>query len=164
EPDPEIFALIRASAGLNLALDYLPGAVMFDPVVNRPDADFASRLVWFDAYVTNVDRSARNPNLLIWHRPTRLIDHGASLYFHHMPGWSSGADRAGDPFPLIKEHVLRQRATRLEAIDTAMAAALTPERIEAIVATIPEAWLGEEASDPPARQREAYGRLPRPRA
>src|SRR4029079_6229059 len=79
EPDPEIFALIRASAGLHLALDYQLGAVMFDPLVNKPDAYVASRLVWFDAYVSNVDRTPRNPNLLVWHRKLWLIDHGASL-------------------------------------------------------------------------------------
>ena len=87
EPDPEIFALIRASAGLNLALDYLPGSVTFDPVVEAPTPDLASRIVWFDAYVTNVDRSVRNTNMLMWHRQLWLIDHGATLYFHHSPGW-----------------------------------------------------------------------------
>ena len=169
EPDPEIFALIRASGGLNLALDYLPGAVMFDPLVNKPDADVASRLVWFDAYVSNVDRTARNPNLLVWHRKLWLIDHGASLYFHHMPGWIDAADRALDPFPLIKEHVVRHRATHLEAIDEGMAAALQSETLAAIVAAIPDLWLADEVSggDPP-RYREAYRsylqrRLERPR-
>src|SRR6267378_7668091 len=83
EPDPEIQALIRASAGLNLALDYLPGAVMFDPVAEKPDAVLASAIVWFDAFVTNVDRTPRNTNMLMWHRKLWLIDHGAALYFHH---------------------------------------------------------------------------------
>src|ERR1700716_2104533 len=91
EPDPEIFALIRDSAGLNLALDYLPGSVMFDPVVERPAADLASRIVWFDAFVSNIDRTARNTNMLMWHRRLSLIDHGATLYFHHTAGWD------GDP-------------------------------------------------------------------
>ena len=157
EPDPEIFALIRASAGLNLALDYLPGAVMFDPLVNKPDAEVASRLVWFDGYVSNVDRTARNPNLLLWHRKLWLIDHGASLYFHHMPGWVEAIDRASDPFSLIKDHVLRHRATHLEAIDARMAAALTPDTIDAIVAVIPDGWLTDESGDAP-RYREAYRR------
>jgi HipA-like protein len=157
EPDPEIFALIRASAGLNLALDYLPGAVMFDPLVNRPDADVASRIVWFDAFVTNVDRTARNPNLLAWHRRLWLIDHGASLYFHHLPGWVGSDDRAADPFPLIKEHVLRHRATRLEQIDDAMAAALPAEAIDGIVSLIPDGWLtGDGEGGDPARFRTAY--------
>ena len=158
EPDPEIFALIRASAGLNLALDYLPGAVMFDPLVNKPDADAASRLVWFDAYVSNVDRTARNPNLLLWHRKLWLIDHGASLYFHHLPEWIDAPDRAFDPFSLIKEHVLRHRATHLEAIDAGMAAALTPETIDAIVALIPDGWLTDGTARDGPRYREAYRR------
>src|SRR3954465_2946380 len=83
EPDPEIQDLIRASAGLNLALDYLPGSVTFDPLVDRPTADIASAIVWHDAFVTNVDRTPRNSNLLMWHRRLWLIDHGAALYFHH---------------------------------------------------------------------------------
>ena len=90
EPDPEIHALIHDSAGLNLALDYLPGSVTYDPVVQQAAADLASRIVWFDAYVTNVDRTARNTNMLMWHRQLWLIDHGATLYFHHTPGWESG--------------------------------------------------------------------------
>ena len=156
EPDPEIFALIRSSAGLNLALDYLPGTVMFDPLVDKPDAEVASRIVWFDAYVSNVDRTARNPNLLVWHRKLWLIDHGASLYFHHTPGWLD-ADRSADPFALIKEHVLRHRATRLEAIDETMAAALTPETIDEIVAAIPDSWLADDApTTEPGKYRDAY--------
>jgi len=157
EPDPEIFALIRASGGLNLALDYLPGAVTFDPIVDKPDAELSSRLVWFDAYVSNVDRTARNPNLLVWHRKLWLIDHGASLYFHHDPGWVDAPDRASDPFPLIKEHLLRHRATELAAVDESMAAALVPEALDGIVAAIPDAWLADEAvaGDAP-RYRQAY--------
>src|SRR5262252_3198921 len=96
EPDPEIQDLIRASAGLNLALDYLPGAVMFDPVADKPDPDLASKVVWFDAFVTNVDRTARNANLLVWHRRLWLIDHGASLYFHHT--WNNYLEQARSPF------------------------------------------------------------------
>src|SRR6266545_3851446 len=101
EPDPEIQSLIRASAGLNLALDYLPGSVMFDPVVERPDGELASSIVWFDALVTNIDRTARNANLLMWHRKLWLIDHGASLYFHHAT--RDFLSRAKDPFPKVKE-------------------------------------------------------------
>jgi len=96
EPDPEIFALIGASAGLNLALDYLPGSVMFDPLAETLSADLASRIVWFDAFVSNVDRTARNTNMLLWHRQLWLIDHGASLYFHHTAGWDT---RPGRPRP-----------------------------------------------------------------
>jgi len=159
EPDPEISALIRASGGLNLALDYLPGSVMFDPIVNKPDADFASRVVWFDAYVTNVDRTARNPNLLMWHRRLWLIDHGATLYFHHVPGWETQRDRAGDPFPLIGDHVLRRAATTLEAVDETLAGALTADAIDGIVDLIPGVWLSEDGGEQDAaRYRAAYRR------
>src|SRR3954466_15711923 len=125
EPDPEIHALIYDSAGLNLAIDYLPGSVMFDPIAHKPTADVASQIVWFDAYVTNVDRTARNPNLLMWHRNLWLIDHGATLYFHHSPDWAADPDRARDPFPLIKHHVLLTRAAALASINNGLAEVLT---------------------------------------
>src|SRR4051794_12348407 len=128
EPDPEIHALIQDSAGLNLALDYLPGSVMYDPVVQQTAADLASRIVWFDAYVTNVDRTARNTNMLMWHKQLWLIDHGASLYFHHTPGWETGT-RAKAPFPLVKEHVLLRQATMVAEVDGSNAALLDPDRI-----------------------------------
>jgi hypothetical protein len=158
EPDPEIFALIRGSAGLNLALDYLPGSVTFNPVVDRPPRDLASRIVWFDAYVTNVDRTARNTNMLMWHRRLWLIDHGATLYFHHTPEWDAGPDRALDPFPLIREHVLLRDADLLETVDEEMAAALTPDVITPIVDLVPDTWLAEAGTSDPARLRAAYTR------
>jgi len=153
EPDPEIFALIRDSAGLNLALDYLPSSVMFDPVVEETASDLASRIVWFDAYVTNVDRTVRNTNLLMWHRRLWLIDHGATLYFHHGDGWIADRARARAPFPLIRENVLLRRAGLLAEVDAGMAAKLTPAIVDRIVALIPEAWLEDGAA-----QRAAYGR------
>jgi hypothetical protein len=143
EPDPEIFALLRASAGLNLALDYLPGSVMFDPIAQALPADLASRIVWFDAYVTNVDRTARNTNMLLWHRQLWLIDHGASLYFHHTAGWQDRPDRARDRFPLIRDHVLLPAASLLEDVDPGLARVLAPEVIAAIVDLVPAAWLDE---------------------
>ena len=161
EPDPEIFVLIRDSAGLNLALDYLPGSVMFDPVADRPAVDLAARIVWFDACVTNVDRTARNPNMLMWHRRLWVIDHGASLYFHHTAGWESGRGNARDPFPMIKEHVLWASACRLlTEVDEQMAAALTEDRIAAIVDLIPEGWLIDDdgGADEASRRRAAYRR------
>src|SRR5690606_13726717 len=115
EGDPEIQELIRASGGLNLALDYLPGAANFDPVAERTPAGLASEIVWFDAYTSNVDRSARNPNLLVWHGALQLIDHGASLYFHH--GWDGDTSGAGKPFALIREHVLLPLASELAQAD-----------------------------------------------
>ncbi len=157
EGDPEIQDLIKASAGLNLAMDYLPGAVNFDPVAEQPDADLASRIVWFDAFISNVDRTARNTNLLMWHRRLYLIDHGAALYFHH--GWDgdvSGADKA---FPLIRDHVLLRGASRLAEIDGGMAAVLTEATIAGIVADVPDAWLqGPDGFGDPATQRAAYVR------
>jgi hypothetical protein len=164
EPDPEIFALIRDSAGLNLALDYLPSSVMFDPVVETTAADLASRIVWFDAYVTNVDRTVRNTNMLLWHKGLWLIDHGATLYFHHAPGWTGDRGRARDPFRLIKENVLLRRAGTLAEVDDQMAARLTPAIIERIVDLIPDGWLDE---GPPARaaySRYLIDRLEAPRA
>jgi hypothetical protein len=159
EPDPEIFALLRASAGLNLALDYLPGSIMFDPIAQALPADLASRIVWFDAYVTNVDRTARNTNMLLWHRQLWLIDHGASLYFHHTAGWDSRPERARDRFPLVKDHVLLPAASLIGDVDAALADALTPDVIAAIVDLVPAAWLAEwtPAGDV-ARARAAYRR------
>jgi hypothetical protein len=159
EPDPEIWSLIHSSAGLNLALDYLPGSVMFDPAVERPAADLASRIVWFDGYVMNVDRTPRNTNMLMWHRRLWLIDHGASLYFHHQAGWESGGSRAREPFPIIKDHVLLRCAGLIEEVDPAMADALTPDRIRAIVDMVPGAWLAEGGSgEEVTRARDAYRR------
>lgn len=141
EPDPEIQDLIRASVGLNLALDYLPGSITYDPVATQPDAHLASLIVWFDAYVTNVDRTPRNTNLLIWHRRLWLIDHGASLYFHHT--WTNYLERSRDLFPAIKEHVLLRFASDIEKVDAQMTERLTPEVIEGIVQKIPDSWLVE---------------------
>jgi hypothetical protein len=146
EPDGEIQDLIRASAGLNLALDYLPGSVTFDPVADRPDALLASCIVWFDAYASNLDRTARNANMLMWHRQLWLIDHGAALYFQH--GWD-GADRATDPFPLVKNHVLLAAAASLAEADALMTSRITAQHIGDIVALVPEAWL-------PVSSRAAY--------
>jgi hypothetical protein len=155
EPDPEIQQLIRSSGGLNLALDYLPGALTFDPVVDAVDADLASRVVWFDALVSNVDRTARNTNLMVWHRRLRLIDHGAALYFHHH--WSGYLERARDPFARIRDHVLLGRASLLAEVDAALAARLDPATLAAIVADLPDAWLGGDAPfADAAAERAAY--------
>jgi hypothetical protein len=155
EPDPEIQDLIRASGGLNLGLDYLPGSVMFDPVAYKPDADLASRIVWFDAYVTNVDRTPRNANMLMWHHKLWLIDHGAALYFHH--AWTNMDQRSKDPFALIKEHILLRFASALEAVDQAMTAALTEDVIKGIVDLVPDEWMSENSRfSTTADNRQAY--------
>ncbi len=155
EPDSEIQALIRASAGLNLALDYLPGAVTFDPLAWQPDAALASRIVWFDAFVSNVDRTARNANMMVWHRRLWLIDHGAALYFHH--AWGDQRERARTAFTPIRDHVLMPFATALDAVDATMAACVQRERVRELVAAIPDAWLGDEpAFASAAAHRDAY--------
>src|SRR5271169_95298 len=118
EPDAEIQSLIGASTGLNIALDYLPGSVTFDPLVYQPEARLASSIVWFDALVCNVDRTARNVNMLMWHRRLWLIDHGAALYFHH--AWDRRSEQAVSPFALIKDHVLLRHAAMLEEVDAEM--------------------------------------------
>jgi hypothetical protein len=141
EPDPEIHTLILDSAGLNLALDYLPGAVTYEPVAQKVDPEFASRTVWFDAFVSNVDRTARNTNILLWHRKPWLIDHGASLYFHHSPEWEHGRARSDDPFPLIRNHVLLRYAGMLREVDGGMSSSMSRERFETIAGWIPEPWL-----------------------
>lgn len=158
EGDPEIQGLIKASAGLNLALDYLPGAIEFD-VLDRPTIPplLASSIVWFDAYVTNVDRSPRNPNMLFWRKTLWLIDHGASLYFHH--NWSGYQAQSYKPFPQIKDHVLLPVASVLREADAAIRSQLTPARIEAIVDLIPDLWLeGQPEFASHAEHRLAYAR------
>jgi hypothetical protein len=156
EPDPEIQDLIRASAGLNLALDYLPGSVTFDPVAETVEPELASAVVWFDAYVTNVDRTARNTNILMWHRRLWLIDHGAALYFHH--NWDNYLARSRSPFPQIKEHVLLPSASALEEADARLSRAVTPELIKELLSHVPDAWLAAEPrfADAPDEGRAAY--------
>jgi len=164
EPDPEIQDLIRASAGLNLALDFLPGAAAFDPVVTPVDAPLASAIVWLDAYLANVDRTARNVNLLLWHRRLWLIDHGAALYYQHAPG--SLPARAREPFPLIRDHVLLPQAEELREADARLAARLTPEVIAGVVDLIPESWFGAPGGGPARSDYAEYlrRRLQPPRA
>ena len=145
EPDPEIQDLLRSSAGLNLALDYLPGSITFDPIVCVPVAGnprLASAIVWFDAFVTNVDRTPKNTNLLVWHRKLWMIDHGATLIFHH--NWEGYEQRSRSPFAQIKDHVLLPWATEIREADEELAKLVTPEAVEGIIAMIPDSWLGDE--------------------
>jgi hypothetical protein len=169
EPDPEIQDLIRASGGINLGLDYLSGALAFDPLADATDPELASRIVWLDAFVTNLDRTARNTNMLIWHGKLWLIDHGASLYFHHAGLGDPAA--ALNPFPLVRDHVLLPRARRIAEVDAGLAARLAPSVLEGIVGLIPDAWLATEggATTSAAAARAAYldhflRRLAAPRA
>jgi len=149
EPDPEIQDLIKASAGLNLALDYLPGSMMYDPAVDPPDADLASRIVWFDAFIANVDRTPRNANMLLWHKEIWLIDHGAAFYYHH--NGSTFLSNANNGFALIRDHILKPFAAKVNEVDEQMASLLTAKKLSEIVGLIPDAWL-----DDPERQRAEY--------
>jgi hypothetical protein len=168
EPDPEIQDLIRASAGVNLGLDYLPGSTTFDPLADAPDASTASSIVWFDALVSNVDRTPRNTNMLMWHRRLWLIDHGAAFYFHH--AGDDFAQRASEPFARIRDHVLLPFASALADVDATLAAQLDGDIIGRIVDAVPAAWLegGADRRDA-AAQRAGYSdylraRLQAPRA
>jgi hypothetical protein len=155
EPDPEIQDLLRASAGLNLALDYLPGSITFDPLVEIVDAKLASQIVWLDCFVTNVDRTPRNTNLLIWHKNLWLIDHGASLYFHH--AWKNWEEQSRRAFAQVKDHVLLLRASELEIVDEEFRSLLTAESIASIVSLIPEDWLaGEPQVESADGKRQIY--------
>jgi hypothetical protein len=140
EPDEEIRDLLQASAGLNLALDYLPGSVMFDPAAgDKANEDLASSAVWFDAFVTNVDRTAQNPNLLSWHKSLYFIDHGAALYFHH--NWQDIGQMARSRFPAIRDHVLLPWAKRIAEVDAELRGRLTDAVLTGILEQVPDSWL-----------------------
>ncbi|HEX6121666.1 MAG TPA: HipA family kinase [Ktedonobacterales bacterium] len=156
ERHQEIQELLLASGGLNLGLDYLPGALPFDPLATEPvDPLLASSVVWFDAYITNVDRTIRNTNLLAWHRRLWLIDHGAALYFHH--SWGEALSRSQAPFAPIRQHVLLPWATKLAEADALLRPRLSEAVLRGILAEVPDAWLEPVAGFPtPEEQRAAY--------
>ena len=155
EGDEEIQDLLQGSQGLNLALHFLSGAITFDPVVTVVDAKLASQIVWLDAFITNVDRTFRNTNMLIWHKELWLIDHGACLYFHH--SWNNWEQHAKSPFALIKDHVLLPQASLLKEVDSEYKAVLTPELLQEIVALIPDEWLHwEDTDETPEGLRNVY--------
>ena len=155
EPDPEIQYLLKASVGLNLALDYLPGSVTYDPLVERLSPELASAVVWFDSYVTNVDRTPRNANMLMWHKRLWLIDHGAALYFHH--SWTNYLERSRDAFGHVKDHILLPTASLIQEIDETLTRRLTAQVISEIVSLIPDAWLDTDSTFESAPEfRQAY--------
>ena len=154
EPDEEIQDLLKGSVGLNLALHYLSGAITYDPTVNKVEATLASKIVWMDCLLTNMDRTARNANMLFWHNELWLIDHGAALYFHH--SWQNWQEQALRPFTLVKDHVLLPQATEMLAVDAALKAILTPKLISEILALIPDQWLNEPIFENAQSQRAAY--------
>jgi len=139
EGDEEIQDLLQNSRGLNLGLHFLSGAFTFDPVVHPVDATMASQILWLDALITNVDRTVKNTNMLLWHKELWLIDHGAALYFHH--AWNNWEQAALSPFSLIKDHVLLAKASQLQEVDVIFKNVLTPDKIQEIVHLIPDYWL-----------------------
>lgn len=154
EGDEEIQDLLKASTGVNLGLHYLSGAITFDPIVAKASSRLASEIVWLDSLLMNVDRTARNPNMLWWHKELWLIDHGASLYFHH--AWRKDFDPT-QPFPHIKDHILLPSASELETVDQAFRTLLTDERIVDIISLIPDDWLKEDLTfDSISSHRQAY--------
>lgn len=158
EGDEEIQDLLQASKGLNLAMHFLSGAINYDPVVTLVDPVLASKIVWLDAFITNVDRSFRNTNMLMWHKELWLIDHGASFYFHH--SWTNLEKHALSPFPLVKDHVLLPQAENLVGIDAIMKSLLTAEKLKTIVELIPAEWLQWEGNEEtPQEIKEAYLRF-----
>lgn len=158
EPDEEIQDLLKFSVGQNLALHYLSGAITYDPTVNGVDDDLASKVVWLDCLLTNVDRTARNTNMLMWHKELWLIDHGAALYFHH--SWDNWEEQSRRPFSQVRDHVLLPSASRLAEADAECCAILTPERIRSIVGLIPNEWLvGGDEDESVSARREVYARF-----
>jgi hypothetical protein len=156
EPDPEIQDVLRGSVGENFGLAYLAGALAFDPAADREvDPELASGIVWLDALTTNVDRTARNTNMLLWQDRLWLIDHGAALYVHHR--WEGWHDRIQSPFPQIKDHVLLGLAGDLEEADARLRPCLTHDVLQRIVDDLPDAWLGGETLFATlAEHRQAY--------
>ena len=145
EGDEEIQDLLKASQGLNLGLHFLGGALTYDSVVNDVDETEASMVVWLDAFLTNVDRTVKNTNMLVWNRELWLIDHGATLFFHH--SWKGWEKAMLSPFPYIKDHTLLRYASKLEEADKIAREKITPELIDAIVDALPDAWLHHDGSD-----------------
>lgn len=156
EPDYEVQQLLRKSEGLNVGLHFLDRAMTFDPSVNRIDPLSASKIVWFDAFIQNIDRSRQNPNLMLWHNELWLIDHGSSFYFHHTDKDVETAAR--DPFPYVKSHVLLPYAGKIEEADRLMRQAITPRTLNKIVDLLPDSWLEEESykGKTPAEIKEEY--------
>jgi len=155
EPDEEIQDLLKASVGLNLALHYLSGAITFDATVTTIDPKLASQIVWLDCFLTNMDRTCRNTNMLVWHKELWLIDHGAALYFHH--SWQNWEEQASRPFFLVKDHVLLPWASELERVDEEFRSILNTEKINAVIDLIPDVWLAGETNFPTKEaHRKAY--------
>ena len=163
DPDPFVQELLERSPGLNFGVDYLPGSLTYSPAADAPpDPAFAADVVWFDSLVTNTDRSARNPNILAWHRRLYLIDHGAALYIHH--SWRDPDEHATRSLPTVRDHVLLPRAGPIAAAHARLAPLVTDDLIDAVVGAVPASWLAEDGpAGGPATQRAAYERYLRRR-
>ncbi len=158
EADEEIQDLLRGSEGLNLGLHFLSGAINFDPVVTDVESRMASQIVWLDAFITNIDRTFRNTNMLIWHKELWLIDHGAAFFFHH--SWDNWEKHAKSPFVYVKDHVLLPKATLLEEVNESSKKQLPEAKLREIVNLIPEVWLQWEDVEENAEQiREIYAQF-----
>ncbi|GAA4135688.1 hypothetical protein GCM10022216_09810 [Sphingobacterium kyonggiense] len=145
EPDEEIQDLLKFSVGRNLGVSFLNGAITFDANADQISEEEASKIVWLDALLMNVDRTAKNTNMLIWHKELWLIDHGAALYFHH--SWDNWEEQIMKPFVQIKDHVLLSKATQIEQIDSTYKALFTAENIKPILDVIPDEWLIDEVRE-----------------
>ena len=154
EPDEEIQDLLKASRGLNLGLHFLSGALTLDPYANKVSAEEASKILWLDAFLTNIDRTVKNTNMLVWHGETWLIDHGASLYFHH--SWSDHVKASMSPFPYSQNHAMLSRASMLDEVDKEMHQLITPEAIDQIVSMLPDSWLNYTPDSNPDEIRRVY--------
>lgn len=158
EPDEEIQDLLQASVGLNLGVHYLSGSITYDPIVKTIEPKIASKIVLLDYILTNVDRTARNTNMLVWHKELWLIDHGASLYFHH--SWENWEEQSKRPFTAIKDHVLLSQATEIDAVFEEFYATLTPKLINEVVSLIPAEWLSDySVADSPEERRQVYAQF-----
>lgn len=153
EPDPEVQELLLNSAGRNLGMDFLPGSLGFDPGVHKVEAGLASRVLWLDAFTENVDRTWRNPNLLMWHKDLWLIDHGASLYFHH--NWPRAEAAVRRPFKAT-DHALLPFATQLDKAAAELVQRITPELLDDVLALVTDSWLEDPAFAGPDEIRVAY--------
>lgn len=155
EPDEEVQDLLKFSVGLNLGMHFLSSAITYDPLVSQVDAMTCSKIVMLDSLISNIDRTTKNPNILIWKKELWVIDNGASFYFHH--NWSNWRNHLTRTFPLIKDHVLLEKATKLEEAAQEIQKDLSKEKIKTIIQAIPEEWL-EDEHDPlnPDEKRAAY--------
>ncbi len=154
EPDEEIQDLLKFSTGLNLGLHYLSGSITYDPGVAKMDGNLASKIVWLDALLMNMDRTAKNPNMLVWHKDIWLIDHGAALYFHH--SWDNYEKSSLSPFTLIKDHILLPQATKIEDVSSILSELLNDDFIDETVRLIPDDWLSGDHFSSSNEFKKAY--------